>query len=109
MPNHPAPTQARTPTRLIAANAALLAVLACLTIAGMNAPADAQSRGAQRGRGEYTMVSGNFQGGSASAVYLIDSTNQEVVALTWNRTKHEFEPLALRSMIADSQRQSTPR
>jgi hypothetical protein len=100
--------QPKAPVRLIAANAALLGVLAVLTIVGMNAPAGAQP-GSQRGRGEYTMVSGRYQGGTASAVYLVDSANQEVLALTWNRTKNEFEPLALRSMLMDSQHQAPPR
>jgi hypothetical protein len=108
MSDHPTPPRAGAPARLIAANAALLGVLAILTIAGMQSTAGAQ-QGAQRSRGEYTMVSGSYQGGTASAVYLVDSANQEVLALLWNRTKSEFEPLGIRSMLADGQRQAPPR
>jgi hypothetical protein len=108
MNDHPAPARAAAPTRLIAANAALLGLLAVLTIAGMQSPAGAQS-GVQRSRGEYTLVSGRYQGGTASAVYVVDSANQEVLALIWNRTKNEFEPLGMRSMLADGQRQAPPR
>lgn len=113
MSDHPVPVvsaRSPVPTRLIAANAALLALLAVLTIAGMQSQADAQpGSSAARGRGEYTMVSGRYQGGTASAIYLVDSANQEVLALTWNRTKNEFEPLGMRSMLADGQRNAPPR
>jgi len=101
------------PTRLVAANAALLALLAVLTIAGMQTPAGAQPAGGggagTRGRGDYTLISGRFQGGTASAVYVIDGANQEILALTWDRTKNAFEPVGVRSMFSDGQRQSPAR
>ncbi len=108
MSDHAAPSRTGLPARLVAANAALLGILAVLTIAGMNSPAGAQP-GAQRGRGDYTIVSGRYQGGTANAVYVVDAANQEVLALTWNRTKNEFEPIGVRSLLSDGQRQSAPR
>jgi len=102
------PQTASVSPKLIAANVALLGVLAALTIAGMQSPAGAQS-GLPRGRGDYTMLSGRYQGGNSNAVYVIDGANQEVLALTWNRTKIEFEPVGVRSMLADGQRQAPPR
>lgn len=108
MSDQSTPVRGGAPTRLIAANAALLGLLAVLTIAGMQSPAEAQS-GTARGRGDYTILSGRYQGGTASAVYVVDSANQEVLALIWNRTKQELEPLGMRSMLADGQRQAPPR
>ena len=110
MSDHPIPPTARAgvPTRLVAANAALLGILAVLTIAGMQTSADAQPAG-QRSRGDYTILSGRYQGGTSSAVFVVDAANQEVLALTWNRTKNELEPVGMRSMLADSQRQAPPR
>ena len=104
------PIRTPVPVRLIAANAALLAALAVLTIVGLQSPAGAQPGGAaQRGRGDYTMVSGRYQGGTSNMVYLLDSANQELLALEWNRNRNEFAPLGLRSLVDDSRRQAPPR
>jgi hypothetical protein len=102
------------PVRLIAANAVLLAALAVLTVAGVQSQAGAQPGGgagaaAQRGRGDYTMVSGRYQGGTANMVYLLDSANQELLALEWNRNRNEFTPLGLRSLVDDGRRLAAPR
>ena len=109
MSDHPTPPRTSVPARLVAANAALLGILAVLTIAGMQSSAGAQQPAAQRSRGDYTIVSGRYQGGTASAVFVVDGANQEVLALTWNRTKNEFEPIGIRNMLADGQRQAPPR
>ncbi|MBX3405171.1 MAG: hypothetical protein KF869_00280 [Phycisphaeraceae bacterium] len=102
------------PVRLIAANAVLLGALAVLTIVGLQTPAGAQpgaggAGAAQRGRGDYTMVSGRYQGGTANMVYLLDSANQELLALEWNRNRNEFTPLGLRSFVDDGRRLAPPR
>lgn len=99
------------PVRLIAANVVLLGALAVLTIVGLQSPAGAQPGGAPavRGRGDYTMVSGRYQGGTANMVYLLDSANQELLALEWNRNRNEFVPLGLRSLVEDGRRQAPPR
>lgn len=99
------------PARLIAANAVLLLALAVLTIAGVQSPAGAQpgAGAAQRGRGDYTMVSGRYQGGTANMVYVLDSANQELLALEWNRNRNEFVPLGLRSLVDDGRRLAPPR
>lgn len=100
------------PVRLIAANVVLLGALAALTIVGLQSPAGAQPGAAApavRGRGDYTMVSGRYQGGTANMVYLLDSANQELLALEWNRNRNEFVPLGLRSLVEDGRRQAPPR
>jgi hypothetical protein len=101
------------PARLIAANAVLLLALAVLTVAGVQSQAGAQpgagGAAGQRGRGDYTMVSGRYQGGTANMVYVLDSANQELLALEWNRNRNEFVPLGLRSLVDDGRRLAPPR
>lgn len=57
---------------------------------------------ATRARGQYTMVSGEIQGGGdASAIYITDSVNQEMVALRWNNSRKELDGLGFRDLDAD--------
>ena len=109
MTDQPLPSpRAGVSPRLIALNAALLGTLAVLPIAGAYVPAAAQP-GVNRGRGEYTMVSARYQGGTANGVFILDAANQEVLGLSWNRNRNEFEPIGLRSLLSDGQRQAPPR
>jgi hypothetical protein len=100
--------------KLIALNAALLAALAVATFT-TSRPADAQTTLAKPGeqagrlRGEYTMIPGKFQGGTASAIYIIDAANQELVALTWDRSNNRINPLGHRSLLDDSRYLTKPR
>lgn len=60
-------------------------------------PADA------RARGDYTMVAGRTsQGGTQQVVYVVDSANQEVVALRWDQTKRLFTGVGYRSLGGDA-------
>lgn len=84
---------------LLILNAGLAVVLAAVALAPR---ADAQR--AARARGDYTMVSGRTQGGSSNhAVYIIDASNQEVVALRWNDNTRGLEGLGYRDLAADAQ------
>jgi hypothetical protein len=82
---------------LIALNAVLLAALGVVSFA----PSAQAQRGA-RARGEYTMVSGRVTGSSNHAIYVIDSANQEMIALTWNQTRKGLEGLGYRDLTADA-------
>lgn len=96
--------------RLIALNAALLGALALVTIATQVSDAGAQPAGAGgsrpnypgRHRGDYCLVSGRTTGGSSSAVYILDSSNQELLALTWDRSREQFVILGRRDVTADA-------
>lgn len=83
---------------LLAANAVAIAFLA--------APASSQQvvrPGDLRARGEYTMVAGRTnQGGSVDTVYIVDSANQEVVAVKWDQTKKTLGGVGYRSISADA-------
>ncbi|MEM8756304.1 MAG: hypothetical protein AAGF47_00800 [Planctomycetota bacterium] len=82
---------------LIAINAGLLVVLGVTTLA------PAQPAG-NRARGEYAILGGEFQGGGGgNAVYIIDASNQEMVAVTWDRSRRALAGIGYRDLARDSQ------
>ncbi|HNB59452.1 MAG TPA: hypothetical protein PK308_04000 [Phycisphaerales bacterium] len=105
-------TDVRT-RRLIALNAFLLAGLALVTVAGH---VSAQPRNgtpltgvAARSRGDYAVVPGRTQAGNADAVYVLDATNQEILALSWDRNKDRFSIIGYRSLANDARVQQQTR
>lgn len=81
---------------LLAVNAALLLVMAAVTFA--------PSAGAQAGRarGEYLMVSGYINGSEPQVVYIVDATNQQMVAVRYRQDLRVLEGLSARNLRADS-------
>lgn len=90
------------PRRLVVLNCGLLMVLGALTIAG-GFEAGAQTTPAPRARGDYTMVSGRYQGGTSNAIYLLDAANGELMALAWDRSRNEMEIIGHRRIADDAQ------
>jgi hypothetical protein len=64
-------------------------------------PANVAGAG-DRARGDYTMVSGRFREGGGNAVYVIDSSNQEIVALRWDSSKQQMAGVGYRSIANDA-------
>jgi len=92
-------------SRLIALNACLLIALGALTLAsfaGASQPPD-------RPRGDYTFVSGRVQGATTHGVFILDATNQELVALAWDRGANRFTGVGYRSLAADGRAQNIGR
>ncbi|QOJ00641.1 MAG: hypothetical protein HRU70_09115 [Phycisphaeraceae bacterium] len=84
--------------RLVVLNVALLALLAGLTVwPGGEAGAQPVS---QRPRGEYTMVSAKTVMGSNHAVYIIDASNREMVAVRWD-ARRTLAGIGYRNLDAD--------
>jgi hypothetical protein len=81
---------------LIALNAALLGVLALVSLAP---DADAQ---VARTRGQYLMVGGHVNGVDGAAVFVIDSRNQEMMALALNNTSKNLDGIGYRNLANDS-------
>ncbi|MBX3318008.1 MAG: hypothetical protein KF902_14225 [Phycisphaeraceae bacterium] len=98
------PSSSRRLLRLVALNAALGLVLAALLVIPEPVAAQPSLSGApaSRARGTYTMLAGKPRTGSGSAIYVIDSVNQEAVALRWNDGKSALEGLGYRSFARDS-------
>ena len=81
---------------LIVLNVALLIVLAAVTFG-------ASVHGAQnRGRGEYTMVAGGGSGTDASIIWIVDVSNQEMIAMMYNPNTKVLDGVGYRSLSADA-------
>lgn len=81
--------------KLIALNAALLALLAAVTFGSI-------AYGQARGRGEYTMVAGGAPGADAQVVFITDVSNQEMIAVVFNPNTKALEGIGYRSLAADA-------
>ena len=87
---------------LIVINAALLATLAAVTFAPLATAQPGAGPGVGgRARGQYTLVSGRTMSGGADAVYVVDSSNQELVALRWDTGKQSLLGLGYRNLAGD--------
>lgn len=88
---------------LLALNLVLLVLLAVVSLAsgaGAQRGASAQ-QGAGRARGLYTMVAGNVQGMEESAIYIVDTNNQEVIAMHWDQGQRVLATIGQRNMAND--------
>lgn len=88
--------------RLLALNLALLAaLLVSMYIPGAVAQ-NANTPAGARNRGEYTMISGRTNSGGADAIYVLDSANQELVALRWDGARQSLVGIGYRNLSADA-------
>lgn len=96
----------RSSRRLLGVNIALLIGLAVVTLMStLHTPystAQVVPNAAQRPRGEYTMISGRYQGSTTAAVYILDAANQEVIALRWDRNNNRFEGIGYHNLKDDA-------
>jgi hypothetical protein len=98
MKRHEHATRGREPG-LIVLNLALLAVLAAVTFGGSGRSAEAQMRMA---RGDYTMISGRAPGSDGGVVYIVDTVNHDMVALTYDHANRQLFGVAYRNLAADA-------
>ncbi|MEO1534168.1 MAG: hypothetical protein AAFS11_01215 [Planctomycetota bacterium] len=90
-------THAKRRWPLIAVNAGLAAVI------GITALAPAQPD-ANRARGDYAIVGGEFLGGGGeNAIYILDATNQDLIAVRWDRTRRALQGIGYRDLSMDAQ------
>jgi hypothetical protein len=80
---------------LIALNGVLLVLLGVVTL-GRSADAQPMSRG------EYTMIAGRAQGAAAGIVYVVDTANLELIALTYDPNSKDLEGIGYRNLAADA-------
>jgi len=83
---------------LIALNAVLLVGLALITLAP---DAEAQAR-RTRAHGQYAIVDAQFLGSQSAAIIVLDSANQEMLALRWDRSRRILTTIGQRDLAADS-------
>jgi len=82
-------------------NGVLLGVLAFVSL---SPDASGQPAGGGRARGDYTMVAGAIRTGNASAIWLVDTANQEIAVLRFNDSRQQLEGIGFRDLNEDSQR-----
>jgi hypothetical protein len=86
---------------LVALNGALLLLLAVVTL-GQAADAQPMSRG------EYTMVAGRAQGAQSNIVYIVDTVNLELIALTYDQNENQLRGIGYRNLGADARTLRAP-
>ena len=87
---------------LVLLNGALLAVLAAVTLSPTT---HGQAATGQRARGEYTMVAGRIMGGSTTVAYVVDTANQEMIAVRWNEGQKGLDGIGYRNLAQAAQAQ----
>ncbi|NBQ15745.1 MAG: hypothetical protein EBU31_14345 [Proteobacteria bacterium] len=86
----------RPPIALLTLNAALLGTLAFVTFAP-----GAEAQQAARSRGRYGIIGGWIQNCDPEIAYIIDETNQEVVAVYWDERVKKFTGLGYRNLASE--------
>jgi hypothetical protein len=85
---------------LVALNLMLLGVLLFCTFAPEASAQQATNN--TRSRGRYGMVSGVVQNVYPGVVYIVDETNQELIAVSYNETIRQFRGLDFRDLKNDA-------
>jgi hypothetical protein len=86
---------------LLAANFVLLAALAVLSWSPWAGAQNAIERPAGRARGDYTMIAGHTAAGGSNVVYILDSNNEELVALKWDPSTSAMAGIGYRNLSTD--------
>jgi hypothetical protein len=89
---------------LLAVNAVLLCVLLVTAVAPL-----AEAQRARRAPGEYTMVAARAQGISEEAIYIVDSTNMEMLVVRYNRSTKRLDFIGFRDLQNDFDEVRGPR
>lgn len=55
-----------------------------------------------RPRGQYALVGGQTRTGDSNAVYVLDSTNHEMIVLRWNDSQRKMDGLGYRDLNSDA-------
>lgn len=95
--------------KLVAINGALLLALVVVSIAQHAGAQPGGGAANGRARGDYTLVSGKYQGGTAGVVYILDASNQDLLAIAWDRTRDRFNIIGHRSLADDARVQKQSR
>jgi hypothetical protein len=65
----------------------------------------AAAQATNRARGEYTVVSGRQSSGGPHILYVVDSSNNEMIALRWDQSRQMLAGTGYRNLAADSNMQ----
>ena len=80
-----------------------LVLIAVLGVVSFSPGAGAQSNaGHNRVRGDYSIVGGANIGGVSSVIYVVDTANGELIALSWNDSSKSLEGIGYRDLRIDA-------
>jgi len=96
--SRPGPLAGLTVARLAWINAGLLIALLAVHFAPQ---ATAQNRAADRGRGQYLLLSGEPEDGNLADVFVVDVSNQELISLRWDPQRDNLVGTGYRDLSAD--------
>lgn len=85
---------------LLLLNGMLLLILGAMCLGPR---ADAQNRG----RSEYLAITGGANGASGGIVYIVDTVNQEMIAVTYNTNFKRLDGIGYRNLAMDASLFST--
>ncbi|CAN5870819.1 hypothetical protein BH11PLA1_BH11PLA1_15480 [soil metagenome] len=93
----PRPVRRRAVPILLAVNCLLLIALGAAALGQGVSPL-----AASRARGQYVVVPGKILGSPTNAIYILDTANEELVAVRWNKTGQRLDGIGFRDIIADA-------
>ena len=97
------PTQCPTTVRAAASDLRAALVVNAIGLALLAAVTFAPTAGAQyRARGSYTMAAGRANGADSGVVYVVDTANQELIAVTYNPNTKVIDGVGYRNIAADA-------
>lgn len=86
---------------------ALNLVLGVALVGVAAAPVAFGQRGGARQRGDYTMVTARILGAEEDGLYIVDSSNQEMVCMQFDRSRGAMRFVGYRDLAADVRSAST--
>lgn len=91
----------RSNKHLLALNGVLVVALALVTFAP--GAEGRQTAARSRAPGQYAMVSARIQGASDDAIFIVDSANEEMIAIRWDRSRRAIDGVGYRDLAADAE------
>lgn len=83
----------------------LIAVLLAVLFVQRTTPRAVAQAQQNRPRGEYTLVSGRLSNGGPNAIYVLDSSNNELIALRWDQGRQMLSGFGYRNLADDTNMQ----
>lgn len=84
---------------------AVIVIALGVLIAQRSTPVAIAQAQANRPRGEYTLISGRLNNGGPHAIYILDSSNNELIALRWDPSRQTLAGIGYRNLANDTNMQ----
>jgi hypothetical protein len=88
--------------RSIVAPLVVIAVVVGVLLVQRGSPMAEAQAPLNRARGEYTLVSGRLNSGGPQAIYVLDSSNNELIALRWDPSRQTLAGIGYRNLSSDT-------